>query len=423
MQNGGFKKKKIKILEFFTKTRLLIVLFIVLFIGFNVYQFMDLQPKRTYYTVQNEASFPIIYQNRKGKKINELRGYRDEKYKSIMNDTLTVLNDNRELSLIINKNNNDIKEMQYEIRNKTTNELLERTVLYIPETKEEEIEVTARIQNLIEEKTTYEMIFKFDIGDKSIYYFSNIIYKRKNVLDEALSMIEDFTDSTFDEKRASKMVKYLETNPNVDQKQLFNVTIESNFEQLTWGGTKMKKESEYYYDVFQAQDYCYNVNVYYLASCKNDNNENEYYSVKDEYVLRWDEKRFYIMKFDRSTEEYINLDNDIFDKEKKRFSLGVTDIDLFEKMESDNKKYAVFNKNKEIYLYDDENHSIQNIYGYHIHDKDSYMRNMVDVNTKLLDIEDNGNVKFLVYGYNRNGANEGLVGISVYSYDKELSDV
>ena len=67
--------------------------------------------------------------------------------------------------------------------------------------------------------------------------------------------------STFDEIEARSIVQYLETNINVDQRQLHDVTIESSYEQITWANTKMELISDLIYDVYQVQDYSFNINI------------------------------------------------------------------------------------------------------------------------------------------------------------------
>ena len=181
--------------------------------------------------------------------------------------------------------------------------------------------------------------------------------KPKNRLDEVLDRIEAWTKSTFDEVEARSIVQYLETNKNVDQRQLHDVTIESSYEQITWANTKMELISDLIYDVYQVQDYSFNINIRYLTKSKN-GKENYFYTNVDQFVLRWDDRRYYYMKFNRETEELTNIDNKPFDDERKRFYVGVTDPDDLIKIESENKNYFAFAKNKEIYFYDSEKNTI-----------------------------------------------------------------
>ncbi|MBQ2204742.1 MAG: hypothetical protein II411_02460, partial [Lachnospiraceae bacterium] len=60
--------------------------FVVAVIGFNIYIYKGLMPKQTYYIETLDARLPIIYQVRKNRKINEMRGYRNERYNIVANE-------------------------------------------------------------------------------------------------------------------------------------------------------------------------------------------------------------------------------------------------------------------------------------------------------------------------------------------------
>ena len=398
------------------------VVFFLAIVLFNVYTYNRLKPKQLYYMDTLDATFPIIYQIRNDKMINEMRGFANEKYNMVSNDTITMLDAERKLTLLIKNNKNVFNAIEYEIRDKTSNSLLERTKFDISEDnknkKKDETKITLNIQNLIKVNTTYLLTIKINANKKEAYYFANIIYRPKNDLNNAINQVEDFTKRTFKVASASSLVQYLETSINRDTREMHTVTLQQTFEQLTFADTKMQLVSDLYYSIYQAQEYSYNIAVRYLAKSA----KNEFFIIRDEYVLRWDSKRWYYMKFTRGLEELIDIEKNPYNDTNKRFYTGVTNPSKLVKLESENKRYFVFCKEKEMYIYDNETQTMTNIFSYHIRDKAKFEEVAKDFDIKLLNISDEGEVTYIVYGYNMTGLNEGSMGIGIYTYNSEINE-
>lgn len=413
MRKEGFRKKRITIPMWV----IVILVFILSSVYFNNIMLKNMIATNTFYAEADSSSFPIIYQKIDDKKVNLMRAYRDENYMTVSNETLSVLGENRTLDLIIEKNGATFQTIEYEIRDKNSKVLIEKTALNI-DSKDELINVTLNIQNLIVRGNTYTLVMKIDLVDKRAYYFTNIIYKKRDDLQNALNQVKDFTEKSFDKQAMTEYVKYLETSPNRDTRQLFNVNLQSSYEQITWADTNMKLSSDLLYKVYQAQDYCFNIDVNYLATCVNNDGETEKYLTTDQYVIRWDESRFYFMKFNRHTDEIIDLNNKPFYAPKHRFYLGVTDLSKIQKIESPNKEFFAVKKAKEIFMYDNNEKQVTNIYSNRITNSDTFLKTSQDYDIKIIDVTDEGNVEFLVYGYNMRGNNEGYLGLSYMTYDR-----
>ena len=401
---------------------IIIIVFVIFSIGYNLITYFDILPKTTYYTEYEESKFPVLYIYRNDKKLNEMRAYQEVNYSDTANQHVTLLEDERILHILSENNGNIINEVEYEVREKTTNKLIERTRIGVDTSEEKETVFRMQIQNLIKQNESYLLIINLNLGARQVHYFANILYKPRNRLNEVLDRVEAWTMSAFDEVEAREIVQYLETNKNVDQRQLHDVTIESSFEQITWAGTKMELISDLIYEVYQVQDYSFNINIRYLTKSKNQN-ENYFYTNVDQFVLRWDDRRYYYMKFNRETEELVNIDNKPFDEERHRFYVGVTDPSDFKKIESENKKYFAFAKNKEIYFYDSDTNTIKAIYSKRPDTKEKYLNMTRDYDVKIMSVSDEGNVEFIKYGYEMDGINEGYIGIDLYQYTNETNVV
>ena len=79
------------------------------------------------------------------------------------------------------KNGANFQTIEYEIRDKNSKILIEKTALSV-DSKPDVIDLTLNIQNLIVRGNTYTLVMKIDLVDKRAYYFTNIIYKPRKVL-------------------------------------------------------------------------------------------------------------------------------------------------------------------------------------------------------------------------------------------------
>lgn len=418
-----------KIIKFITKKRrrrpvnavlLAILAFIATAFLYNYYSHKNLNPNSTYYAEDLAPTFPIIYQMRNDKLINEMRGFVDAKYDITANDTITILDSDRRFHILIKNNGNRFSYINYEVRDRTGNRLLERTRFDVYEKdineEKDETRLSLPIQNLIRPNTSYLLTIRINVQNKEIYYFTNIISRSRTDIDVAINEATLFTESTFTIASASELVKYLETSINRDMREMYNVTLQQSFEQLTFADTGMIRTSDYFYNIYQAQEYSYNISLRYLTeSTKTE--KKEYYINRDDYVLRWDGTRWYYMKWTRNTEEILNLDNRPYNQENNRFYLGVTNPNNLVKIESPNKKYFAFCKGNEVYIYNDDTKSMTQVFSYRVNDKTAFANVSPNYEVKLMDVTDNGSIVYLVYGYNMTGRNEGNMGIGIFTYD------
>ena len=407
---------------------LAILAFIVAVFGFNYLVYKTLKPSELYYIDTLDSTFPIIYQMRGDNRINEMRGFADEKYNIVSNETITMLGNERKLDLLIKNNGNSFGYIEYEVRDRTSESLLERTRFEISDSdrnkSKDETRIVLNIQNLIKPNTTYLLTIKIDVNRKVAYYFANIIYRQKTMIDDAIEKARDFTQktidlsTTYDANKATELVQYLETSINRDTREMHTVTLQQTYEQLTFADTKMRLASDLHFSIYQAQDYSYNIAIRYLTRSE----QGEYFIVRDEYVLRWDDTRWYYMKLTRKMEEIINLDKNPYNDTNHRFYTGVTNPNNFIKFESENKKFFVFCKEKELYRYNVDTRTMVNIFSYHIQSQETFEKVANDFDIKIMDINDNGDVTYIVYGYNMIGMNEGNMGIGIYTYHSDTNE-
>lgn len=127
------------------------------------------------------------------------------------------------------------------------------------------------------------------------------------------------------------------------------------------------------------------------------------------------------MNFDRKTHEI--YDGNVGSYANKKLILGVGNSEDIEIAKSENEQFIAFKSNQELWLYE-QNKDVRviNIFSYRSKE-DDVRANYNQHDTKILSIDDEGNVDFLVYGYINRGRHEGKCGIIYYTYDSSSATV
>ena len=81
------------------------------------------------------------------------------------------------------------------------------------------------------------------------------------------------------------------------------MTIRSSFSQLTWAGLDVKPVGDIRVTLKDLDGIMCNVRLDYQITRTADNGMNELYEVEDDFTMKWDSKRIYLMDFEASTNQ------------------------------------------------------------------------------------------------------------------------
>ena len=143
------------------------------------------------------------------------------------------------------------------------------------------------------------------------------------------SMIDlavDFSAKTFNYEQARDLVTYLETNATEDNSTFGKTSIRSSFSQLTWGRLKMQPMGEVQVKLKELDGIMCSVQLNFLASREGEEGIMETYEVEENFTMKWNELRTYLMDYEREV-------NQVFQGERtdysgKRILLGLSLIHI-----------------------------------------------------------------------------------------------
>lgn len=366
------------------------------------------------------ATFPLVYMNAEGVKINCLRGYAGEMDGSTLRETITPLTDGRRISILVEKLGSAIDSLSFEVRSVDGERLVESTEIYDYEEDEDEIRASFTIKDLIEENTEYNLILLLQTGDgKLLRYYTRIIQAPEYFASEKLEFVRNFHTRSFDKEAAKSLTMYMESNEEGDNSSYSYVNIHSSFQQITWGDLDVSVVEEPVYYLREIGSSTANFNVCYIAGVKEGNAE-YYYNVTEFYRIRYTPERTYLLDYERTMNQLLWEDEGSFVNNKIMLGINRADIEL---KESDGGNVFAFVNENKLYSYNISDNKFAALFGFYDEENADRRTLYRSHGIKILNVDETENVQFLVYGYMSRGRHEGEVGLQVYYYNSMLNTI
>lgn len=365
-------------------------------------------------TNMSAPTLPTLYLNSFSEDMNELHGYTTEMEANYMRDTITPLSSDLTLPVTIKTYGEQIKKISYEVRSLDTTRLVEQTDVTDFKEETDTVTTTFDIKNLLEEDKEY--ILKINISTKTaenINYYTRIIKNENLKVKEKLNFIKEFNQKTFDKEAAKDLVIYLESNAYGDNSNFHRVNINSKFEQVTWGSLNIKQETFPIPEIKEIDKQTASVTLNYMVSVQNEDSDLEYCNVTEYYRVRYTQDRNYLLDFERTMSQMFDEENLVC--KENRLTLGIRDQNI-EFKESNNGTIVSFVQEGELYWINLKENKVAKIFSFKNNITDA-RENYDQYDIKVLSVDDEGNVDFIVYGYMNRGNYEGQVGIDALTYN------
>lgn len=419
MNNGFYKKKKP-----WSKRRVRIIVLSGIFFAALLFYFMhayrSMDRNSRVYANMGESKLPYVYMLMGEKKINPLHGYYQEMSGSVVRDSIATLPEDRKLLLFAALKKNSIEAAFYDIRSLDGSELIEKDSKAELEKTGEGVKITLPIQNLIQEGKEYQLRLRLDMGENSVYYYTRILLGKEKMAEEMLNLGESFTRKTFSKSEAKSLSTYLESEDTMDNSDLSHVNLHSSFQQITWGESGMSLDGDIEISLKELSGIMGLIQLRYATKAEDKEGNTRRFYNEDNFVMRYDSQRIYLMDFDRRTTEIFDTQN--FRFQDKALLLGVDSAEQMQSKCSGNKEYYAFSKGNALYRLNSEG-VLTRIFTYLTEENNRFRGDFLSHGIRLMDVKDNGDVDFLVYGYISRGRHEGYTGIVFYTYDNSDNTV
>lgn len=365
-----------------------------------------------------KATFPVVTMQYGGRDINELHGYAEAMQVNYMRESLTPMASGRKVSMEVNCHGVSIQEISFEVRSMDGNRLIEDTQITDYEEQDGLIKATFGVKDLIESDKEYMLVLILSTEEgEEIRYYTRVIYSEDCHTNDKLDYVVDFSNRTFDKEKARELTKYLESNAEGDNTTFGKVTIHSSFNQVTWGDLAVERVSEPQITIKELSSQTGSFVLNYYVSTKNENDVC-YYAIEEFYRVRYTSERMYLLDYERTMNQIFNEKGDVFGNNK--IFIGITGDEVMIEESDDGNVVAFVNENR-LYSYNVVDHKLAYLFGFYNEDNQDERTLYDQHKIKILNMDEGGNVTFMVYGYMNRGRHEGKVGVSVYYYDSAVN--
>lgn len=390
-----------------------LVFFVTLIAGTNIYN----QRNTDNTAAMMEASLPLVHIKEQDIMYNTLHGLRTQVDGTFFRDTLTPLQENRGLSFVVDKYGNDIRGLSFEVRSIDGTRLVESTPITVYEETEKQIHATVTIKDLIDENVEYNWILKVELPKETVSYYTRIMEVSGYHVYEKLSYVKNFHEKTFDKEAAKELVSYLESNSKGDNTTLNKVDIHCSLSQVTWGDLEIEKVTPTQYVISEIDKQTASIRTTYIVQTSKEQGSKRYVA-SEYYRIRYTSDRTYLLEFERTMNQIFDPNANVYASNK--IMLGIRD-DEVQMVESDGGSNLAFVNEGQLFCYHATDKKMAYIFGFYDDLDVRTLYNNYDI--KILNVDETGNVSFMVYGYMNRGRHEGEIGVQIYDYNGMLNHI
>ena len=390
-----------------------IVFFTTLFVGTNLYN----QRNTDNTASMTEASLPLVHMKVQDITFNTLHGLRSQVDGTFFRDTLTPLQENRKLSFVVDKYGNEIQGLFFEVRSIDGTRLVESTQITAYEENDNQIEATVTIKDLIDENVEYNWILKVELPNETVSYYTRIMEVADYHVYEKLAYVKNFHEKTFDKEAATELVAYLESNSKGDNTTLSKVDIHCSLSQVTWGDLEVEQVTPTQFVISEIDKQTASIRVNYIVQTSEEQGSNRYVA-SEFYRIRYTSDRTYLLDFERTMNQIFDPNANVYASNK--IMLGIRDSQV-QMVESDGGSNLAFVNEGQLFCYHAADKKMSYIFSFYDDLDVRTLYNHYDI--KILNVDETGNVSFMVYGYMNRGRHEGEIGIQIYEYNGMLNHI
>lgn len=393
-----------------------ILILIAVFIGALFYFSRDIKEvvfvkKNT--TKMEDATFPLLTIKSGDSRINLLHGYSSNLNANSLREALTPLNSDQSFEILINEEKYVIKKLNYELREYVGNKLIESGSVSVFDQVDEEKSAKIKLNTKLSNKEYAVKITLVTSKSNKMYYYNTVKVIDQAYLKEKLDFVMEFHNTLKEKESANQLIKYMEPDPEVENSTLSYVNIHSSFELVSWGNLKPKFLTQVIPTIKEiyADTALVELNYYISAEVSG---ATEYYRVRETYRVRYTPDRMYLLNYERNMDALFDVN--LASVAKNELKLGITSDHTVPYLSSDDQKKLAFVRNNELWFYNFDENKMTNVFSFR-QLKSDYTRDLYNEHDiRIMNMDAEGNLFFMVYGYMNRGQYEGRVAIILYQY-------
>lgn len=371
-----------------------------------------------------EADFPLLSMYMGGEKVNIMYGYSLNLDANSLRDSITLMREDMSLEVHIDEKESKVRKLAYELRSIDEDSLLDSGSMLALETDEQTGEKVARLKIQAELVSGREYTLKMMVvtqDSRKIYYYTRVKYYESDpFFEDKLAFVMEIHDLAWAKDKKNELQAYLETDGSMDNKSLALVNIHSSHDLVCWGNLKPKLAGDIVPVLKEINIETAAFELSYRIAAKTASGK-EFFTVKEFFRVKYANGRKYLLYYQRSMEADFNID--LTSLSKNELKIGITSDADMEFVTNGNGDRVAFVRNRELWYYNIvENKAVQ-VFSFRQEDSED-LRELYDQhNIRVLTMDDDGSIDFIVYGYMNKGSYEGKTAILLYRFYPEQERV
>lgn len=403
------------------KAVLKIVVLLTVFVG-GVIGFSALMSQETMESTREmeNPTLPVLCIDENGYKINQMFGYTQEMDQSTLRDGIVPLTTNREISVSVNAYGNTIDSVTYEVTNLMDGTVLENAKVGNFKEDGEYATASFSLQEPVLMGQEYGLKFTVHMGEQEVYYYTRLVQRASLSTDKYVEFAYSFYEKCMNRDGASIINTYLETSDSYVNSSYTGITIQSTFNQVTWGDLKPQIYRKPVATVKEINESTGSIVLNYMISAQDGDGNTELYYVTDFFRMRYFQSEVMLLDFYRNTQQIYRSNSAGISA--KGIELGIASKTVSYKTNS-SANIAAFVQGGELWAYNSSVDKLVQVYTMRSKEDGDVRNDHRENDIKIIRVEESGDIDFVVYGYMNRDIHEGKVGVGVYHYSSERNVV
>lgn len=360
------------------------------------------------------ATLPVIIMKYQNTDINILHGYTIAMKGQYMRTAITPYGSDGKIELDIERYENVIAGISYEIRSADTKRLIVAEEVKEWVSDGNDMYVTINTSSIMQEEEEYLLTVKLVTETHgNVYYYVSLKNPVTHDIENQLAFVSDFSRLTIKKEASEKYRSYLEYDPKADSSSLAYVDIKSSYDNIDWGNLQVVRETE---PVVTIKEILGNVGCYeleYKVKADDEYGNRQYYNVTEYFRLRTNYDVMYLDVYERRANQI--FDPDTHTVSASRINLGLDDDMNIHYKTNPTGSFVAFVKEGSMFLLDMEENKMTEVFSFEKLNEEDVRIEKNNFDIEILSVDSKGNLMFLVYGYMAKGAHEGQVGAALYN--------
>ena len=368
----------------------------------------------------NDPVFPEVMVDFDGEYANRMYGYAQPMQSDFTRDSVTPLDTSRELDLVINPYATKVKSLSYEIRTSDGSKVLENRKVKSLDKNDSYLATKIQINSDLLMNQEYSLQISLETNKGTAYYYTRVVSRSNVNTVQYVKFVKSFYEKCMDKATAEDLTSYLEPDTSNTTTNYTDVGINSTFAEISWGNLSPQIYRKGIPVVKDINETTASFSLEYQIAATNTDGNQEIYDVTEFYRMRYTETRIMLLDFKRSASQVFS-ENSISISDKGLL-LGVRDKNV-EYMMNETAGVIAFVQEGDLWSYSPNDGKFSRIFSFRKETDGDFRDSRWQHDIKIIRVEDNGDVDFVLYGYMNRGIREGYSGVCVYHYSNDQNVV